>query len=126
MAQAMTNDLVRTPRGALRMPTEPMYQLLREGKVAEFNDRKDLGETIDLSYCDFRTVDLRGINAQGLDFRGSYFRQADLRGVDLSEAQLEGASINGAKISGALFPKELSPQELLLSLQFGTRLRYSV
>ena len=110
----------------LRIPNDPMYQLLREGKITEFNDRKALGEKVDLTFCDFRNVDLRGLEAQGLDLRGSYFRQADLRGIDFSETQLEGASINAARISGTYFPKALSPQEILLSFQQGTRLRYSI
>jgi uncharacterized protein YjbI with pentapeptide repeats len=100
-----------------------MYQLLRDGNIQDFNQRKALGESMDLTHCDFRGVDLRGLDAQGLDLRGSYFRHADLRGVDFSEAQLEGASINGATISGTYFPKILSPNEILLSLQHGTRLR---
>ena len=108
-----------------RIPNDPMYQLLREGKVTDFNDRRALGEKVDLTNCDFRNVDLRGLDAQGLDLRGSYFRQADLRGVDLSEAQLEGASINGAHISGTYFPKVIGAEEILLSFQHGTRLRYS-
>jgi uncharacterized protein YjbI with pentapeptide repeats len=100
-----------------------MYQLLRDGKIQDFNQRKTLGETMELSHCDFRGIDLRGLDAQGLDLRGAYFRQADLRGIDFSEAQLEGASINGAKISGTYFPKSLSANEILLSLQHGARLR---
>ncbi|GJL67166.1 MAG: hypothetical protein NPIRA05_21370 [Nitrospirales bacterium] len=103
---------------------DPMYQLLREGKVKDFNDRRVLGESVDLTNCDFRNVDLRGLDAKGLDLRGSYFRQADLRGVDFSESQLEGASINGAHISGTYFPKELGSNEILLSFQHGTRMRY--
>ena len=103
--------------------TDPMYQLLREGKVQDFNKRKALGETMDLTNCDFRNLDLRGLDAQGLDLRGSYFRQADLRGIDFTKAQLEGASLNGAQVSGTYFPKIFSPTEILLSLQHGTRLR---
>ena len=85
---------------------DPLYKLLREGRVNDFNDRKKLGEKIDLRDCDFRGLDLRGV----LDFSGCYFRQADLRGVDFSESKLEGASINGAKISGAYFPKASTPR----------------
>ena len=104
---------------------EPLYMLLREGKVEEFNQRKEKGERCDLTHCDFRGLDLRKWNPAGLDLSGSYFRQADLRGVDFSTATLAGASINGAKISGALFPRELSAQEITLSLQHGTRMRYA-
>lgn len=103
---------------------DPMYRLLREGAVEEFNTRRIAGETCNLCGCDFRTLDLRKLDAKGLDLRDAYFRQADLRGLDLTETKLEGASINAAKISGAYFPPELSAEELMLSLTHGTRMRY--
>lgn len=104
--------------------TDPMYQLLREDKVKEFNERRAEGETCDLQNADMRGTDLRGMGTKGLDMRGCYFRQADLRGIDFREARLEGASIKGAKISGTYFPAELSAAELTLSLNHGTRMRY--
>lgn len=107
-----------------QIKNDPLYQLLREGKVGEFNSRKATGETCDLKACDFRNVDLRGIDASGLDLSDGYFHQTDLRGVDLREANLQGASINGARISGTYFPRQLSAQEITLSLVHGTRMRY--
>ncbi len=109
-----------------KLSTDPLYKLLREGKVTEFNSRFKAGEKVDFTNCDFRSVDLRGIEIKGVDFSGCYFRQADLRGVDLSHCKLEGASLNGAQISGVLFPKELSAQEIMLSHQQGTRMRYGI
>lgn len=103
---------------------DPMYRLLREGAIEEFNQRRAGGEPCDLVGCDFRTLDLRKLDARGLDLRNCYFRQADLRGLDLTEANLDGASINAAKISGVYFPKELSAEEITLSLTHGTRMRY--
>ena len=104
---------------------DPLYRLLREGKMDEFNQRVEAGEKPVLTACDFRHINLQGINAEGLDFSGSYFRQADLRGVDFSKcASFNGTSIHGAKISGTYFPVELRAEELLLSLNNGTRLRY--
>ena len=103
---------------------DPMYRLLREGKITEFNTRLEGGEKPNLANCDFRSVDLRGMEVAGVDFSGSYFRQADLRGVDLSQCNLQGASIHATHISGTLFPAELSAQEILLSHQHGTRMRY--
>ncbi|MDH5324447.1 MAG: pentapeptide repeat-containing protein [Gammaproteobacteria bacterium] len=102
-----------------------MYQLLREEKVQEFNARRAGGETCDLTHCDFRGLDLRGLNAHGIDFTGSYFRQADLRGINFSESRMQECSLNGAKISGVYFPQELSPAEIEMSLNHGTRMRYS-
>lgn len=104
----------------------PLYRLLRDGKVAEFNQRVAAGEKPELIGCDFRHLNLKGINAEGLDFSNSYFRQSDLRGVDFLKCEsLEGASFHGAKISGAYFPNAISADEILLSLQHGTRVRYS-
>jgi uncharacterized protein YjbI with pentapeptide repeats len=104
----------------------PLYRLLREGKVAEFNQRVAAGETADLTNCDFRTLNLQGLHVDNLDFTNSYFRQADLRGVDFSQCKsMEGASIHSAKISGVFFPKEIRAEEILLSLEHGTRMRYN-
>ena len=103
---------------------DPLYQLLRDGKVKAFNERRAAGETPAFSGLDFRGLDLRGIDAHGLDMSNGYFRQADLRGVDFSQTRLEGASINAAKVSGTLFPRELSAEEITLSLLHGTRMRY--
>lgn len=105
---------------------DPLYRLLREGKVDEFNQRIAAGEKADLNGCDFRHINLQSLNADGLDFSNSYFRQADLRGIDFSKcSNFEGASIHGAKISGVCFPREIRAEEILLSLEHGTRLRYT-
>ena len=103
---------------------DPMYQLLRDEKTTEFNQRRTAGEACHLQGTDLRGLDLRKVNAKGLDLSDTYLRQADLRGLDLRETRLEGASINGAKISGTFFPKDLAPEEITLSLVHGTRLRY--
>ena len=102
---------------------DPLYALLRQGNVSEFNRRLAAGESCDLTNADFRSLELVGWEPRGVDLSGSYFRQADLRGVDLSSCQLAGASIHGAKISGVLFPKSLSAQEITLSQEHGTRMR---
>ncbi len=102
---------------------EPLYRLLREGHIEEFNSQRAAGINGDLTHCDFRGIDLRGINADNVDFSGCYFRQADLRGIDFTNANLIGASLNAAKISGAYFPAEFSADEISMSLLYGTRLR---
>ena len=117
-------DNANPPRTKLRLPNDPMYLLLREGCITEFNAKKSSGEKVDLRGCDLRGLDLRGLDADGLDLSDCYFRQADLRSVDFRKARLEGASINAAKISGAYFPLELTAQEIELSLLHGIRMRY--
>lgn len=114
----------KPPATGLRISNDPMYRLLREGCIKEFNVKRAGGEPVDLTRCDLRGLDLRGLEAEGLDFSECYFRQADLRGIDFRKAKLEGASINAAKISGAYFPLELSASEIELSLLHGTRMRY--
>ncbi len=108
----------------LRLPDDPMYHMLREGQITDFNTKKAAGGKVDLTSCDFRNTDLRGLEAEGLDFSNCYFRQADLRGVDFRGARLDGASLNGAKVSGTYFPASLTAEEISLSLVHGTRLRY--
>ena len=102
---------------------DPLYQLLRDGNIKEFNRRKTQGEKCELTACDFRHLDLRGLDADRSDFTGCCFRAADLRGIDFSNARLEGASLDGARISGGFFPTELSAAEIALSIQHGLRLR---
>jgi uncharacterized protein YjbI with pentapeptide repeats len=101
----------------------PMYLLLKNGQIDEFNRRRAAGETCTLVNADLRGVDLRDLDAKNLDLSGAYLRHADLRGVDLRHANLNGASINSAKISGTFFPQSLSAAEITLSLVHGTRLR---
>jgi len=104
---------------------DPLYHLLRDGKIVEFNQQNDRNLKNDLTGCDFRDVDLRGLDATDLDLSDCYFHQTDLRGIDFRQTKMEGASISNAKISGTYFPKELSALEIELSLVYGIRMRYS-
>ncbi|MCD4651281.1 MAG: pentapeptide repeat-containing protein [Candidatus Cloacimonetes bacterium] len=101
-----------------------MYQLLRQGKIEEFNEARKNGKKCDLHGSNLRNVDLRGLNTEGLDFSNCYMRHTDLRGLNLRHCNLEGVSIHEAKISGAYFPRELSSSEIRLSWEHGTRMRY--
>jgi len=102
---------------------EPLYRLLREGHVKEFNSQRAAGINGNLTHCDFRGIDLRGIHADNIDFSNCYFRQTDLRGIDFTHTNLSGASIHAAKISGVYFPNTFSADEIMMSLLHGTRLR---
>jgi uncharacterized protein YjbI with pentapeptide repeats len=103
---------------------DPMYLLLKDRLVEEFNRRKAAGEPCALEGCDFSGMDLRDLDADGLDLTGACLDDADLRGLDLRGARLEGATLHGARIAGAYFPPEVPAAEIELSLQHGTRLRY--
>ncbi|MGV8917775.1 MAG: pentapeptide repeat-containing protein [Pseudomonas sp.] len=102
----------------------PLYALLHHENVAGFNHEKPKTGTIDMVGGDFRGLDLRELDATGVDFTDAYFRAADLRGLDLRNTAMEGASLGHAQISGAFFPPELTADEILMSVNFGTRLRY--
>jgi len=102
----------------------PLFRLLREGRITEFNERKQSGASCDFRGGDFRGSDLRGLDADGIDFEDAYFRGADLRGIDLRTANLRGASMARAHISGCYFAAALSPSEITMSVDRGTRLRY--
>ncbi len=102
----------------------PLFQLVREGRIAEFNERRTDDSFCDFRGGDFRGSDLRGLKADGIDFRDAYFRGADLRGIDLRRANLEGASMARAHISGCYFPYALAAEEVAMSVDRGTRLRY--
>lgn len=102
---------------------DAMYQLLRDGKIKEFNHYRAKGKESNLVNCDFRSIDLQGLDASELDLTGCYFRHADLRGIDLSNAKMDGASLHDAKVSGVYFPSVFSSDELTMSIIRGTRLR---
>jgi uncharacterized protein YjbI with pentapeptide repeats len=105
--------------------SDPLYQLLRQEDIKGFNEQRAELDTSQLKSGDYRGRDLRNMNAAGLDFSDSYFRNADLSGVDFRTTKLEGASLLDAKLSGTYFPAELPAEEIRLSLDTGTRLRYS-
>ena len=108
-----------------QMNNDPAYQLLRAQRINDFNTQKAQLDLSKLRGSDFRGLDLRNWDVDGLDLTDAYFRLTDLRGIDFRNANLQGASLAEARISGCYFPAALSSDEIRLSLQFGTRLRYS-
>lgn len=102
----------------------PLYALLHKDDIAGFNRERPKNGPVDMVGGDFRGLDLRELNADEVDFTDAYFRSADLRGIDFRNSSLEGASLAHAQISGAYFPPELTADEILMSMNFGTRLRY--
>ena len=103
---------------------DPMYQLLREENVHEFNLQRAKGVQCDLRGVDLRGLNLRNLNVDGLDLTDAYLHGADLRGIDFRNSKLEGVSFMAANISGCYFPKELRAEEVLASVSHGIRVRY--
>ncbi|WP_416422431.1 pentapeptide repeat-containing protein [Pseudomonas sp. App30] len=100
-----------------------LYALVHHENVRGFNEQRP-ADRVDFRGGDFRGLDLRELDTHDIDFTDAYFRTADLRGLDLRDTCMEGASLAHAQISGAYFPAELSADEILMSVNFGTRLRY--
>lgn len=99
-------------------------ELIQEEKFDRFNALvESQSGRVDLSGAHLRSYDLRKCHLTKADLSNAYLRTTDLRGLDLSTSNLTGASIKEAKISGVLFPPNLSPMEIMLSVQYGTRLR---
>lgn len=107
-----------------RQLDHPLYRLLHNDDIKGFNTQKPKDGEVDLSGGDFRGLDLRNMDTESVNFTDAYFRGADLRGLDFRHAKIEGASLAHAQISGAYFPVELTADEILMSVNFGTRLRY--
>lgn len=110
--------------GPKHLTSNPLYSLLMEEKIKEFNIQKAKGGDLDFTGASFRGLDLREMDAEGVNFTNGYFRGADIRGIDFRKSKLEGASLADAKISGCFFPKELTAAEIRLSHEKGTRMRY--
>jgi len=104
---------------------DPLYQLLHNEDIKRFNQERHSRDQSRLRGMYYRGIDLREMNADGLDFSDAYFRNADLRGVDFRNTNLEGASMASANISGCYFPAALDAAEIRMSIELGTRLRYS-
>ena len=87
--------------------SHPLYDILRSEDMQAFNAEKaKLAELPSFAHGDFRG--------------------ADLRGVDFSKSRMEGSSIASAKISGCYFPHRLDADEIVMSLNHGTRMRYTI
>jgi uncharacterized protein YjbI with pentapeptide repeats len=106
-----------------RFLDDPAFKCLRVRDLEGYRRATEDRKMVDLSGSDLRGTDLRGIDVSKVVLRDAYLRDADLRGCDLRRTDLAGASLHGAKIAGTYFPDSISAEELLLSLQYGTRLR---
>jgi hypothetical protein len=108
---------------APRFINHPAYRCLRVGDVAGFNRYSNEEEIVDFNGADLRGLDLRKADLRKVVLSNTYLKEADLRGQDLRGHDLEGCSLRNAKVGGVYFPGDLRPEEILMSLQFGTRLR---
>lgn len=106
-----------------RFVNHPAYRCLRVGDVAGFHHYANEEDVVDFSFSDLRSVDLRKVDLRKVIIRGAYLKEADLRGQDLRQHDLEGCSLRNAKVGGVYFPDNIRSEEVLMSLQFGTRLR---
>lgn len=122
---AITEESPSATAATPRFINHPAYRCLRVGDVAGFHRYSSEEQVVDFANADLRGVDLRKADLHKLILRGSYLKDADLRGQDLRTLDLEGCSLRNAKVGGAFFPENVRAEEILLSLQYGTRIRTS-
>ena len=108
---------------SLTIDKHPKMTELLEEYIDEFNKMVDKNEPPDLRNKNLSSLDLRKAKLKGLDLSGCYFRNANLKGLDLTGCNLHGASLHNATISGVLFPENLPVEEILMSVNYGTRMR---
>lgn len=109
--------------GEPRFLQDPAFRCLRMGDPEGFRRATADRQLVDFSATNLRGTDFRSIDLTRLVLRDCYLRDADFRGCDMRHMDLEGASLQNARISGAYLPANLDPQEVMLSIQYGTRLR---
>ena len=100
-----------------------MFDMLIDGNIDKFNDERTKGNLPDFSKKNLRGIDLRRADFDGVSLHDAILSHADIRGLNLHSSDMEGASMKDAKISGVYFPENLSADEIMMSVQFGTRLR---
>lgn len=102
-----------------------MFDMLIDGNIDRFNDERAKGTLPDFTKKNLRGIDMRRADLSGVSLHDAILSHADIRGLDLHDCDMEGASMKDAKISGVFFPENLAPQEIMMSVQFGTRMRVS-
>lgn len=100
-----------------------MFDMLIDGNIDRFNEERAKGILPDFTKKNLRGIDLRRADFTGISLRDAILSHADIRGLNLHDSDMEGASMKDAKISGVFFPENLSASEIMMSVQFGTRLR---
>lgn len=100
-----------------------MFDFLVDGNIDRFNEERAKGFVPDFSGKNFRGIDLRRAEFDGINLHGAIFSNADIRGLNLYNSDMEGASLKACKISGVYFPPNLAADEIMMSVQFGTRIR---
>ncbi len=100
-----------------------MFNMLIDGNIGRFNEERGKGVLPDFANKNLRGIDLRRADLNGVNLHGAILSNTDIRGIDMYNCDMEGASMRAAKISGVLFPQNLAPEEIMMSVQYGTRLR---
>jgi uncharacterized protein YjbI with pentapeptide repeats len=107
----------------LRFLDDVAFKSLRGGDIDEFHRAIEGRTIVDFSGTDLRGTDFRKADLSKVILRDCYLRDADLRGCDLRQIDLSGTTLQGARIGGTYFPDSLLAEEIMMSVQYGTRLR---
>ncbi len=82
-----------------------MLNLLREGKVEEFNKRREKNSKtpLDFSMENLHGIHIPGANLSSANLRRTNLSASDLEGADISNADLSRADLEGSNLSKANF-----------------------
>ncbi|MFT5686262.1 MAG: hypothetical protein ACI8RZ_007218, partial [Myxococcota bacterium] len=75
-----------------------MIELLEQGKVEEFNQKRPIRGKLDLFAADLPNAKLAGADLSGANLEKADLSGADLTGANLARANLDGADLTGAKL----------------------------
>jgi uncharacterized protein YjbI with pentapeptide repeats len=75
-----------------------MIELLEQGKVEEFNQKRPVRGILDLFAADLPNAKLAGADLSGANLEKADLSGADLTGANLARANLDGADLTGAKL----------------------------
>jgi uncharacterized protein YjbI with pentapeptide repeats len=77
-----------------------LLQLLTDGKVDEFNAKREPGVRLDFFAADLAGAKLAGANLASVNLQKADLSDADLSGAELTQADLSGADLTSADLKG--------------------------
>ena len=79
-----------------------LVELLQQGKIEEFNEKRPMRGKLDLFAADLSGASLAGANLANADLEKADLSGADLSGANLMDARLTGADLTGANLTGIM------------------------
>ena len=84
---------------------DDLIALLKDGKVAEFNEKRSRRGTLELFAADLAAAEIPEVDLSGTNLQKADLTEADLTDAVLARTDLSGADISGTKLSGVMAVK---------------------